>query len=684
MDRVLGPLREVRLARRHAVQEEHQVRVQRREKLPQLVVQVAGDAGALLLPGRLEVGREVAEALTRLLHLRLGALEVRDVLVGDDDIALLEALADPGGRDHAVHVGPVLAAARELHLEGPVLLQGPVENPRDLLVVRVGTVEEADALADDILGIPAEHGLDSVVGEDDPAVLQADDGVRDRLQDGGLERLEGLEAVARLDRLCDVHGIAQDGARPPVGDEGHRLHDPPDMPVLRDNAELVGRGAPAAQHLAGLLAHLDAVLGVHEAHGAHARQLRGIVARKGRGVMIDVLELAVLDDVDAGLRTRGEELVGLLRTPPVRDVLVDDDDALLLQGVADARGADQGLEGAAVAAPAGELETEGALALQVRVEHLGDLLEPLLRGVEQPGGAADELGGLPPENALDAVVGEDDPPVSKPDDGVGDRIQDGGLESLQLRQLGPRCDLPGHVHGVAQHGPLPPVVYGRDRLGDPTQIPVLADRHELVGVRALALEHGDGILADPLSMIGMDEGHGGHPDELVAVVPPVTGRVRVDEPELAVLQDVDARSRGALQAAIEPLLEKAVRLGALHLVDLLAQIGQLRDQLLFRIGPWHSSLSPVSGRRPGALRSVLVRRRCNTNHPTCQFFPTRGGPGSGGETAPAATPPEPRTRRQKRLPSGLSGSHQTLSDAPLRRRLRADTDDCPTPISDGR
>ena len=91
----------------------------------------------------------------------------------------------------------------------------------------------------------------------------------------------------------------------------------------------------------------------------------------------------------------------------------------------------------------------------------------LVGGVEQPGGAADELGGLPAEDVLDAVVGEDDPAVFQPDHGMRDGIQDRCLEGLQLRQLGPGLDLPGDVHGVAEDGPLSAVVDGGDRLGDP-------------------------------------------------------------------------------------------------------------------------------------------------------------------------------------------------------------------------
>ena len=324
--------------------------------------------------------------------------------------------------------------------------------------------------------------------------------MRDGLQDGCLQGLEGLEAVARLGLLGDVHGVPEDGPGSLVGDEGHRLHDPPDAPVLGDDAELVGRAALAAQQLPGMLAHLDPVLGVNEAHGAHARQLLGAVARVGGGMMVDVLEGPVLDDVDAGLGARGEELVGFLGAPAVRDVLVGDDDPFVLEGIADPGGADQGLEGAAVAAAAGELQAEGTLALQVRVEDLGDLLEPLVGGVEQAGGAADELGGLPAEDVLDAVVGEDDPAVFQPDHGMRDRIQDRCLEGLQLRQLGPGLDLPGHVHGVAEDGPLALVMNGRHRLGDPAQIPVFADRHELVGVGALPLQHGDRVFADPLAI----------------------------------------------------------------------------------------------------------------------------------------------------------------------------------------
>ena len=392
--------------------------------------------------------------------------------------------------------------------------------------------------------------MDPVVGEDDPAVLQADDGVRDGLQDGCLQGLQGLEAVARLGLLGDVHGVPEDGPGSLVGDEGHRLHDPPDAPVLGDDAEFMGRGALAAQQLPGMLAHLDPVLGVNQAHGAHARQFLGAVARVGGGMMVDVLEGPVLDDVDAGLGARGKELVGFLGAPAVRDVLVGDDDPFVLEGIADPGGADQGLEGAAVPSPAGELQAEGTLALQVRVEDLGDLLEPLVGGVEQAGGAADELGGLPAEDVLDAVVGEDDPAVFQPDHGMRDGIQDRCLEGLQLRQLGPGLDLPGHVHGVAEDGPLSPVVDGGHRLGDPAQIPVLADRHELVGVGALPLQHGDRVFADPLAVIGVNEAHGGHPEELVAVVAPVAGGVLVHEPEFPVLEHVDARAGRSFQAIV--------------------------------------------------------------------------------------------------------------------------------------
>jgi len=202
-------------------------------------------------------------------------------------------------------------------------------------------------------------------------------------------------------------------------------------------------------------------------------------------------------------------------------------------------------------------------------------------------------------------------------------------------------------------------VDGGDRLGDPADVAVFADRHELVGVRAPALEHGDRVLADPLAVVGVDEAHGVHPDELVAVVAPVAGGVLVDEPEFPVLQDVDAGAGGPLEAPVEAFLEEAVRLGALQLVDLLAQVRQLEDQLFPRLDTGHGRLSE----NPSSVPNRVIR-----SGPVVKCFASRGAvPRAAPRRAAQSVGPRRDARASSR--GGRFVAHQTTADAPPSRRL---------------
>ncbi len=107
------PLQELLLLGGDLLVEQDDPRVERRQELAQLVVQLPGNPGPLLLANGLEMQGEIAQAPSRELELLLKLLAVGDVLVGDDDASLLEPLPDAGCADHALDVCSLLDAGRD-------------------------------------------------------------------------------------------------------------------------------------------------------------------------------------------------------------------------------------------------------------------------------------------------------------------------------------------------------------------------------------------------------------------------------------------------------------------------------------------------------------------------------------------------------------------------------------------
>ena len=356
------------------------------------------------------------------------------------------------------------------------------------------------------------------------------------LQDRSFEGLQLGQPLPGLDLLGDVHGIAQDGPAFLVEDKGDGFHYPPDPPVLRDDPELVGRGPLPVEKLVGVFLHHEAVFRVDEPHGVHSHEFLLAVPGVSGGVLVDELEDPVLDDVDPRLGTVGHGPVGLLGELSVRDVLEGDDDVLFLEAFADPGSVDEARDVAPVLPAAGELDAVGASVFQGGIEFPGDGLPILVAPVEDTGRGADQLLGPPAEDPFDTVIGKDDAAVLETDDGMGN-----GFQGLQLRQLVPGLDLLGDVHGVAHDGPAPLVADGGNDFGDPANVAVFGDGAELVRGGPVAPEHLDSRLADPFPVLRVDEARGFHADEFLPRVSPVIRRVLVDETELSVLDDVDAR-----------------------------------------------------------------------------------------------------------------------------------------------
>ena len=115
-----------------------------------------------------------------------------------------------------------------------------------------------------------------------------------------------------------------------------------------------------------------------------------------------------------------------------RYVLVRDDDPPLFELVSDSRCPHPAEDVLAVLAAAGKLVDKGALSLERGIKITCDLLRFPGIAVEDPYALADQLLAAPAEGSLDGVVGKDDPPVVKPDDCLGDGVEDGRFQSCQL------------------------------------------------------------------------------------------------------------------------------------------------------------------------------------------------------------------------------------------------------------
>jgi len=135
--------------------------------------------------------------------------------------------------------------------------------------------------------------------------------VRDGVEDRGLQGLELLEPPAALLLGRDVHGVAQDGPPSLVLDGRDGLHDPAGLPVLRDDAVLVGDRPVPLEHRDRLLEDRLAVLGVDDVDASHADHLVGGEPREQGGLFVEKVEAPVEDDVDAGMGTLRQDFVEL-------------------------------------------------------------------------------------------------------------------------------------------------------------------------------------------------------------------------------------------------------------------------------------------------------------------------------------------------------------------------------------
>jgi len=189
------------------------------------------------------------------------------------------------------------------------MLQLPVEDIADFVRFFLVAVNDPDALADQLFPVPAEDHLDGVIGEIDAPLVQAHHGLGDRVENGGFQRFELLQAPAGLLAFGDVHGIAQDGPTPLEGDGHGGFHDPLDPPVLRDNSELIGGKALPLQHHDRAFGCPAPVFRQDERRGAHLQKFFFRIARVIQKVGIDELKPSVLHDVAADLRAVCQNLV---------------------------------------------------------------------------------------------------------------------------------------------------------------------------------------------------------------------------------------------------------------------------------------------------------------------------------------------------------------------------------------
>jgi len=118
----------------------------------------------------------------------------------------------------------------------------------------------------------------------------------------------------------------------------------------------------------------------------------------------------------------------------------------------------------------------------------------------------------------------------------------------------------------------------RHRLGDPADTPVLGDGPEDIRREPGPLEHSDGSLPDDTPVLGVDDVHGGHPEEFFPGIAPVIGGMLVDEPEDPVLDHVDAHEGTVFQGPEEAFLEDPFRLQFPDLFDVAADFLEFLQQ----------------------------------------------------------------------------------------------------------
>ena len=148
--------------------EPEHVDLQGGERLPQLVVDLAGDAGALRLAGRLEPRGQPAQLRAVTVQLGLGALALRDVLDHADEplrraVFRGERRYGDVGPDHP----PVLAAVALLEREGRSRAARQLRHQLTMLeqVFRVGDVGVRQGL--ELRGVVADHLLERPVAADE-------------------------------------------------------------------------------------------------------------------------------------------------------------------------------------------------------------------------------------------------------------------------------------------------------------------------------------------------------------------------------------------------------------------------------------------------------------------------------------------------------------------------------------
>ena len=140
-----------------------------------------------------------------------------------------------------------------------------------------------------------------------------------------------------------------------------------------------------------------------------------------------------------------------------------------------------------------------------------------------------------------------------------DRVEDRRFKRLKLLEPVPGLLLLGDVHRVAQHGPSSAVVDRCHRFQNPFRPAVAGDDPELVGRKALPLQHPNRIFPSRHPVYGMDQTQRIHPEHLLFGITGIFLNVRVGELEFAVLEDVNPRLGAVCQGPVKVFV-KGMRL----------------------------------------------------------------------------------------------------------------------------
>ena len=159
---------ELRRGCRNPLLEPEHVDLQGRERLAQLVVDLAGDTGALRFAGRLEPGGQAAQLRTVTVQLRVRLLPLRDVLDHADE--QLRCAVQPGegrrgdvGPDHAAVLAAVALFERERRSGTARELRHQLPIPRKVL--RVCDIDVRQGL--ELRGVVPDHLLERPVAADE-------------------------------------------------------------------------------------------------------------------------------------------------------------------------------------------------------------------------------------------------------------------------------------------------------------------------------------------------------------------------------------------------------------------------------------------------------------------------------------------------------------------------------------